>query len=389
MAEQPYLSNMRKVILLGASGNIGEQALDILLDRSRYELVGISVGQRVGKIERILHNFHSISSICVKNEGDVSALKKHYPDKKIYHGDAGLISLLEETPCDMVINALVGFSGLRPSIKALELNRILALANKESLVVGGHLVNALLDEGKGKLYPIDSEHVAFAKCLSKVNREEVDSFLITASGGAFRNKSRAELIDVTPEEALAHPTWNMGKKITIDCATMFNKGFEIIEAKVLFDCPLDKISPIIHRESYVHSLLRMKDGSYVADVGKPDMHGPIEYALKEADLPFEVMHVDKLEDLGDFHFAPFAKDRYPAVSICLKAYRMGGTALAVLNAADEEAVALFLNKKIPFVDIEKIVDEALNYFPIKEGTLENLILFDNMARDFVRTRYGV
>lgn len=379
---------MRKVILLGASGNIGEQALDILMDKNRYEVVGISVGTRIEKIEGILNNFPGISAICVKNEGDFETIKNRYPSKHIYHGDDGLIALLEETSCDMVINALVGFSGLRPSIKALELNRILALANKESLVVGGHLVNELLAKGKGKLYPIDSEHVAFAKCLSKVNREDVDSFLITASGGAFRNKTREELINVTVEDALAHPTWNMGKKITIDCATMFNKGFEIIEAKVLFDCPLYKISPIIHRESYVHSLLKMKDGTYIADVGKPDMHGPIEYALKEADLPFEVVRASTLEDLGDFHFATFDKDRYPAVSICLKAYQMGGTALAVLNAADEEAVALFLNKKIPFVNIEKIVDEALDYFPIKEGTLENLILFDNMARDFVRTRYG-
>lgn len=379
---------MRKVILLGASGNIGDQALDILEDKNRYEVVGISVGKRIGKIEGILNKFPSISAICVRYEADAQTIQKQYPNKKIYHGDEGLIALLEENPCDMVINALVGFSGLRPSIKALELNRILALANKESLVVGGHLVNALLAQGKGKLYPIDSEHVAFAKCLSKVNKDDIDSYLITASGGAFRNKTRAELVDVTPEDALAHPTWNMGKKITIDCATMFNKGFEIIEAKVLFDCPLDKISPIIHRESYVHSMLKMKDGSYVADVGKPDMHGPIEYALREADLPFEVAHVSKLEDLGDFHFAPFDKERYPAVHICLKAYEMGGTSLAVLNAADEEAVALFLEKKIAFIDIEKIVLEALKYFPIQEGTLENLILFDNMARDFVRTHYG-
>lgn len=374
--------------MLGASGNIGEQALDILSDASSFRLVGISVGKRVAKIDGILAKFPSISSICVQFEKDAKTIKERYPSKKVYHGDEGLISMPENEGCDMVVNALVGFSGLCPSIKALQLNKILALANKESLVVGGHLVNRLLSQGKGKLYPIDSEHVAFAKCLGKVNRDDVDSFLITASGGSFRHLKREELGKVTVEEALAHPTWKMGKKITIDCATMFNKGFEIIEAKVLFDCPLHKISPIIHYESYVHSMLRMKDGTFVADIGKPDMHGPIEYALREGEAPYEVARVSSLGEFGNCHFLPFDGKRYPAVGICLKAYRKGGTALAVLNAADEEAVALFLEKKMPFIAIEEAVEEAIEHFPVYEGTLENLILFDKMARAYIRSRYG-
>ncbi len=376
---------MRKVCLLGASGSIGSQTLDILLDNpDHFELTGISIGRQVDKIPAILQRFPSVSHLCVREEGDAKKLEKAYPNLKVYHGDDGLLELIASCPCDMVVNALVGFSGLAPSVKSLELDKILCLANKESLVVGGALINDLRNHGKGKLYPIDSEHVAIAKLLSSVNREDVDEIWITASGGSFRDKTREELTSVTPEEALSHPTWSMGAKITIDSATMMNKGFEVIEAKVLFDFPLEKTKILMHRESNVHSLLKMKDGTFIGDVSVPDMHGPIAYALFEGQVDFSLSRGKDLKDFGPFHFGLFNEKRYPCVGLALQAFQRGGLFGAVLNAANEIAVYAFLDKKIPFLVIEEEVRYALEHFPCQgQVDLASLIKTDHEVRDFV------
>lgn len=377
---------MREVCLLGASGSIGSQTLDILLaEPDRFALTGFSIGHRVAKIPQILSLFPSVTHLCVQEKEDAESLKKQYPNLKIYHGDQGLLELIENCSCDMVVNALVGFSGMAPSVKSMELNKILCLANKESLVVGGSLVNDLRKRGKGILYPIDSEHVAIAKLLSSVKREDVDEIWITASGGSFRDKRREELANVTPAEALAHPTWSMGAKITIDSATMMNKGFEVIEAKVLFDFPLERTKVLMHRESHVHSLLKMKDGSLLADVSVPDMHGPISYALHETKIDFSLSKASHLEELGNFTFWQFDPSRYPAVGLALEAYRRGGNAPAVLNAANEIAVFSFLDSKIPFLSIEDEVSYALDTIPHEDiVTLESLIRTDKMTRELVK-----
>jgi 1-deoxy-D-xylulose-5-phosphate reductoisomerase len=381
---------MRKVILLGASGNIGSQSLDIFdTDRQSFSLVGISVGHHIEKIPAILASFPSISAVCVEEGVDYLKLKETYPKLKWYWGDDGLVSLLEETDCDLVENALVGFSGLLPSLSALRLNRILCLANKESLVVGGEFIKRSLTQGHGVLYPIDSEHVALAKCLSKVKREDVSKLVITASGGAFRKLSRNELTKVTPEMALQHPTWKMGAKITIDSATMMNKGFEVIEAHYLFDWPVEDIEILLHDESEVHSLLLMKDGSYWADVGKPDMHGPIAYALYEGKAPFEVFHKPGIHDFGLYHFKAFDPVRYPAVGMCLKAFKDGGVETTIINAANEEADRLFLEGKIPFLDIEHACSLALKNFPnIMRPTLRDVLSTDSLTRIYIRRKFG-
>jgi len=381
---------MRHVALLGASGNIGSQSLDVFSsDRSSFELDAISVGHHVEKIPAILSAFPMVRFVCVKEQADALALSKDHPDIKVSWGNEGLIGLLKGCGCDMVENALVGFSGLMPSLTALRLNKILCLANKESLVVGGTLIERLLAQGKGQLYPIDSEHVALAKCLSRVKREDVERLVITASGGAFRDLSRSELANVTPEMALQHPTWKMGAKITIDSATMMNKGFELIEAHYLFDWPVDKIEILLHDESEVHSLLLMKDGSYYADVGKPDMHGPIAYALYEGKAPFEIRHEKGIHDFGDYHFRAFDPKRYPAVNIALNAFKEGGIETAVLNAANEEAVHLFLEGKIPFLDIEQACSLALANFPnIMRPTLRDIETSDTLARLYVRRKFS-
>ena len=381
---------MRTVLLLGASGSIGNQALDILLAHpERFCLKGFSLGYRVEQVEGILQRFPSVSALCVIREEDAASISKNHPDLQVFHGDSGLISLIEACECEMVVNALVGFSGLRPSVRSLELGKILCLANKESLVVGGDIINGLLTEGKGKLYPIDSEHVAIAKLLACQPREEVKRILITASGGSFRNKRREELAHVTKEDALAHPTWSMGAKITIDSATMMNKGFEIIEADVLFGFGVDRVTPLMHDESYVHSLIERNDGTLLADVSKPDMHGPIEYALMEGHYPFTPVCVKSLEELKPYHFHELDPARYPAVPLALESHRRGGNSNAILNAANEEAVYAFLRNRLPFLQIEEEVRYALCTLPhLDHPNLAELVETDALARKFVRERIG-
>ena len=376
---------MRRVILLGASGSIGSQTLDILRSRNdRFELKGFSLGKRVEAIEGILRDFPTVEALCVQNEEDAANLRKKYPNLDIYAGDSGLVSLLERVDAEMVVNALVGFVGLVPSVRALELGRILCSANKESLVVGGPIINGLLRQGKGKLIPIDSEHVAIAKLLRHVGLENAKRILITASGGSFRDKKREELAHVTRADALAHPTWNMGAKITIDSATMMNKGFEIIEADVLFGVGTSFVTPIMHRESYVHSLVEGKDGLLYADVSKPDMHGPIEFAVMEGEVPFEPTIVSSLDELP-YHFAPFDPERFPAVGLALESHGRGGNSNAILNAANEEAVYSFLENRLPFLQIEEEVRYALKAVPhIAEPTLDDLIDTDARTRSLVR-----
>ncbi len=384
---------MRNVCLLGASGNIGTQSLDIFAkDKDNFNLVSISVGHQVNKIPAILSSFPSIEQVTVLEKTDYDRLKEQFPNVTFYYGDKGILKMLEETKADMVENALVGFSGLFPSVKALELSKILCLANKESLVVGGDFIKKLLKEGKGKLYPIDSEHVAIAKCFEIARRKNVNvkQILITASGGAFRNLKRSELCKVSKRDALNHPTWAMGSKITIDSDTMFNKGFEVIEAAVLFDWDVDDVTILLHDESYLHSALKLSNGKILGEVNKPDMHGPIAYALYEGNVSYDdVYEVDDVSEFGPFHFHEFDKERYPAVSLALEAYKKGTSYRTILNAAVEECDYLFLEEKIAFIDIERYVLDALNNVTkISNPTLENIKEIDKKTREYLRKKLG-
>ena len=375
---------MRKVLLLGASGSIGTQTLDILeKEPASFELVGVSIGHQIGKIPAILERFPSVKRLVVLRKEDKEKLEKEFPNVRFDYGEEGILSLIRYAPADMVVNAIVGFAGLLPSLEALRQNKILCLANKESLVVGGFFLRKLLSEGHGVLYPIDSEHVALAKCLKMAPLSMVEELILTGSGGSFRNKKRDELLHVAPTEALRHPTWKMGARITIDCATMMNKGFEVIEAKELFDFPLSKISIVLHDESEVHSLIRLKDGSYLADIGRPDMHGPISYALHEQKEKANLVSFRSFDELKGLHFHPFDEERYPAVSLALKAASMPLGATCVLNAADEEAVSLFLEGKIPFLDIEKIVWNAMKSLKKEIKTPLDLVELDRETREYV------
>ena len=374
---------MKKVILLGASGSIGEQSLDILEKYSReFSLIAFSVGKRYQVIDAIIKRFPSVQAIYLIDDNKRMEFTKKYPGIAFFSSQNGIKNLLNYSDFDIVINALIGFVGLEPSLITLKKNKTLCLANKESLVVGGHLINDLLAKGKGKLFPIDSEHVAISKCLAKVKREDVKEIVLTASGGALRNKSYNELKDVTPELALNHPTWQMGKKITIDSATLMNKGFEIIEAYYLFNFPLDKIKVILHDESLVHSYLVLNDGSLIVDYGKPDMHTCIEYALTGGKKCHEIIYLKDLSSLSDCHFHQFILDNYPLVKLARECLTFNYPAsLVALNAADEIFVEAFLKRKITYLDIIKNINKIVLECENEDvSSLEKISTFDQIIR---------
>lgn len=378
---------MKRVLLLGVSGNIGTQALDVLGEaRDSYCLEGISVGRNSDVVDGILKDFPTIRLVYLIDSEKAGFLRKRHPSIRFFSGEEGLGEIVEAFRGDIVLNAILGFAGLLPSLRALEKGKVLALANKESLVVGGALIPPLLERHGGSIIPIDSEHVAFRKCLNKARGRPWKKFLITASGGAFRDFSREEARYLPADCALVHPTWKMGKKITIDSATMFNKGFEIIEAMRLFSIKRGEIEVLMHRESLVHSAILLEDGKYLADVGKPDMREAIRFALEGGTSSSGVVEVSSLDEIEGASFAPFSSERFPAVSIALEAERMGGDRTAVLNGADEEAVARYLKGEIGILGIEKAVALALHEVPGGAAlSYDALRASDRNARSFVRS----
>ena len=379
-----------RICLLGASGSIGQQTIDVVKKHSDdFDIVGISIGRRIRKIPAILGYFPNITAICVQDKKAAKRLAKRYTKVKFFSQDEGLLELIDNCPCEMVVNALVGFVGLRPTIHALEKDKIVALANKESLVVGGELVNDLLSKGKGKLYPIDSEHVALRKCLS-VDDTNVEKLILTASGGAFRKLNREELKDVKAADALRHPTWKMGAKITIDCATMVNKAFEVIEAHYLYNYPSSKIDILLHDESMIHSLVLYKNGLYRLDWGKPDMRIPIVYAMYEGNYPFKTYLVEDYHIYKDYHFHEFKLERYPMVKYAKKVIDNKGTYGAVFNAVNEVAVYAFLKDEIAFLDIERIISHFMDSHknkrhPSLKDIVDTDVKYRALARQFIET----
>ncbi|MBE6136540.1 MAG: 1-deoxy-D-xylulose-5-phosphate reductoisomerase [Erysipelotrichaceae bacterium] len=375
----------KSIVLLGASGSIGYQTLDIVKKNPQdFNLFGISIGHKTRKINGILSHFPSIKAVCIQDKNKVNYYQKHYPSVKFFSGDEGLINLIDYCKAEMVVNALVGFVGLYPSIYSLTNNYKLALANKESLVVGGDIINDLLAKGHGELFPIDSEHSALWKCL-KVKDTDVDKLVITASGGAFRKLNRDQLVDVKASDALKHPTWKMGPKITIDCASMVNKSFEVIEAYYLFGYDYEHISILLHDESMIHSLVKYKDGTYRAEVSYPDMRNPIRFALYEGNIPFDTEVSDDYHKFGPYHFHDFDINRYPVVNHARTVMEKGGTYGAVFNASNEVAVHAYLKDEIPFLAIESLINRCMNeHHNEKAKDYETLLRVDQKTRKYVR-----
>lgn len=375
---------MKYLYLLGAAGSIGRQTLD-LVSRfpKQFKIVGMSLGSHHQINEDILKNYDA-KIVCLRTNEKLDIYQNLYKDTKFVVGDDGLMQIAAYQHEGVVINALSGSAGLKPTIKAIESKKDILLANKETLVMAGEIVKKKIEEFQVSLYPIDSEHNALWQLIDDEDKDDIEKLIITASGGALRHLSREQLIDVKKEDALKHPNWSMGAKITIDSATMMNKGLEVIEAHYLFDLPFDKIETILHEESLVHGMIQLKDGSLKALCGNADMRMPILYALsypnraKDSLSPFE---------LTDLHFKKMDFNRYPLLKLAYEVGIKKGLLPTVMNAANEACVKLFLEDKITFLDIEKIVTEEVNAFQnISNPSLDDIINCDEFIQQKVRDR---
>jgi 1-deoxy-D-xylulose-5-phosphate reductoisomerase len=373
---------MRRLVILGATGSIGTQALDVV-SRSRGELsvVALAAARSWEALVRQASE-HRVPRIALTDEDAAARAAEAWTEGEVLAGPEGLVRLITETECDMVLNALVGSAGLGPTVATLGEGIDLALANKESLVVGGELVMALAEATSATIVPVDSEHSALHQLLAGERPGTVDRLLLTASGGPFRGRTRDELSEVTPEEALAHPTWDMGGRITIDSATLMNKGFEVIEAMHLFGTPLERIEVVVHPQSIVHSLIQLNDGATLAHLGYPDMRVPISYALNypdREDVPVEPLDLAKV---GSLTFEDVDVDAFPCLRLAYEAARAGGTAPCVVNAADEVAVTSFLSGHLPFTAIPEVIERTLEAVEVTDVRhFSDLYRADEKARE--------
>lgn len=381
---------MKKITILGVTGSIGRQTIDVVVHhQDEFEIVAMSAGQNIMALEEIMTQVN-VSHICVQNKEDKEYLENKYKDCHFYYGQDGLIAIATLLEVEIVLNAIVGFAGLLPTIEAIKAHKDIALANKETLVVAGHLICPLVKEYQVALLPVDSEHSAIFQSMNGENHQDISKIILTASGGSFRDRTRDELVDVTVEQALKHPNWSMGAKITIDSATLFNKGLEVMEARWLFNVDYDDIEVLIHPESIVHSMVEYQDTSVIAQLGTPDMRLPIQYALTyPRRQPLINGQRLSLNDVGSLHFYKPDLKRFHALALAYEAGRQGGSMPCVLNGANEQANSLFLNGRIRFLDIERLVEDAMRAHEwVDHPTLEQLLEIDQWARDFVLKRVG-
>jgi 1-deoxy-D-xylulose-5-phosphate reductoisomerase len=350
------------VIILGSTGSIGTQALDVIGRSDELEVVGLSASTNVDQLLDQAKKF-GVGRIALADDTAAARAAEQWTGGEVLSGDAGLMELITETDCDLVLNGLVGSAGLGPTVATLGEGIDLALANKESLVVGGELVTALAEATGARIIPVDSEHSALHQLLAGENPGTVDKLILTASGGPFRGRSASDLSGVTVEEALAHPTWAMGGKITIDSATLMNKGLELIEAHHLFGLGYERIDVVVHPQSIIHSLIQLNDGAALAHMGYPDMRVPISYALhwpERADVPVRPLD---LPELGKLTFEEPDVEAFPCLRLAREAAGAGGTAPCVLNAANEVAVGAFLDGQLSFTGIAEVIERALTDIP--------------------------
>jgi 1-deoxy-D-xylulose-5-phosphate reductoisomerase len=372
---------VRRILIVGSTGSIGTQALEVIEASTELEIVGLAASS---SWELLLEQArsHGVERIALADP-DAAARAGEHSEIEILSGPEGLVELIADTDCDLVLNALVGSAGLGPTVAALGEGIDLALANKESLVVGGELVTALAEATGGQLIPVDSEHSALQQLIAGERPGTVDRLVLTASGGPFRG--RTDLDGVTPEDALAHPTWDMGGKITIDSATLMNKGLELIEAHHLFGTPYDRIEVVVHPQSIVHALVHLNDGATLAHLGYPDMRVPISYALhhpERADVPVRTLD---LVELGELTFEAPDTETFACLRLAREAAQAGGTAPCVLNAANEVAVHAFLGGELSFTGIPRVIESTLAELPARPVRhFSDLYEADSTAREIAR-----
>lgn len=385
---------MKNISILGATGSIGTQTLDVIRNsEGKINLIGITANSSVDKIKEIIGEFEP-KYVAMMDENSSKIIEefcnKEYSNIQVFNGIDGLVKIATLEEIDTVVTSVVGMIGLRPTIAAIEAKKDIALANKETLVVAGELVMNKAKENNVKILPVDSEHSAIFQSLSGYKNKDINKILLTASGGPFRGKTIDDLKDVTVKEALKHPKWNMGQKISIDSATLMNKGLEVIEAHFLFDCDYDNIEVIVHPQSIIHSMVEYKDASVIAQLGSPDMRLPIQYALNYPERKGMIAKPVNFYELGALTFEKPDLETFKCLRFAYEAGKIGGLAPTILNGANEEAVALLLKEKIKFLQIAEIIEECMSVFKenyYDELNLDNIIELDKKVREYISTKW--
>ena len=381
---------MKKIAILGSTGSIGTQTLEIVRENDDLQVVGLAAGSNVDLIEAQVREFKP-RIVSLQSEDSCNELRVRLADMdvRIVSGMDGLIEIAEMQESEILVTAIVGMIGIRPTIAAINKKKDIALANKETLVTAGHIIMPLAEKMGVSILPVDSEHSAIFQSMQGENKERISKLLITASGGPFRGKDKKFLENVQLEDALKHPNWSMGHKITIDSATLVNKGLEVMEAKWLFNMDLDKIQVVVHPQSIIHSMVEYVDGGIIAQLGTPDMKLPIQYALFYPDRrPMSGKRVD-FYDLGTITFEKPDTETFKGLNLAMQAAREGGSMPTVFNAANEKAVSMFLNRKIRFVEIPQIIEMCMStHKKIENPNISEILSVEQETYDMIATKYN-
>ena len=380
---------MKKIAILGSTGSIGTQTLDIVRAQGDLQVTAMAAGHNIDLFEQQIREFLP-KNVAVWEEKDALDLKTRVADLgvKVHYGMEGLMEIAADPDSEILVTAIVGMLGLRPTVAAIQSGKNIALANKETLVTAGHLIMPMAKEYDVQILPVDSEHSAIFQALNGEHPNKIDKILLTASGGPFRGKTREELASVTLEDALKHPNWSMGRKITVDSSTMVNKGLEVMEAKWLFGVDLDQIEVVVQPQSVIHSMVQYEDGSIIAQLGTPDMRLPIQYALY---YPKRRPLAGKRLDFGALGSITFEKPdlkTFRGLALAYEAMRVGGNVPTIFNAANEAAVALFLDQKISYLQITEIIEDCMkNCAFIENPKLEEILDTETQVRERVESRW--
>jgi 1-deoxy-D-xylulose-5-phosphate reductoisomerase len=379
---------MKRIAILGSTGSIGTQTLEVVRENRDLSVVALAAGSNIKLLEKQIREFNpKYVSVWEEEKAKELAVLIKDTNTKVMNGMEGLVEIATLQECDIVVTAVVGMIGIKPTVAAIKAGKDIALANKETLVTAGHIIMPLAREKGVKILPVDSEHSAIFQSLNGENPKQVNKILLTASGGPFRGKKRADLEKVTLADALKHPNWAMGRKITIDSSTLVNKGLEVIEAKWLFDVTMDMVQVVVQPQSIIHSMVEYIDGSIIAQLGLPDMKLPIQYALlypERRSMPGERLNFAKL---GGITFENPDTDTFKGLTLAYKAGTIGGSMPTVFNAANERAVSKFLNRKIKYLDIVNIIEECMNEHKlIANPIVDQIIDIENSVYELIESR---
>lgn len=380
---------MKRIAILGSTGSIGTQTLDVVRANGDIEVVGIAAGRNIDALESQIREFSpKICGVWDEEKAKELAVRVADTGTKIVSGMEGLLEIAVMEGYEILVTAVVGMIGIRPTMAAIEAGKDIALANKETLVTAGHLIIPLVKEKKVRLLPVDSEHSAIFQCLNGEHGNKIEKILLTASGGPFRGWTREQMKGVQVEDALKHPNWTMGRKITIDSSTMVNKGLEVMEARWLFGVEMDQVQVVVQPQSVIHSMVEYEDGAVIAQLGTPDMKLPIQYALYYPERSF--LAGDRLDfaKLAQITFEAPDFENFHGLSLAYKAGRRGGTLPTVFNAANERAVQKFLDREIGYLTITDMIEAAMEHHTVKENpTVEEILAAEQETYDFIESRW--